>query len=68
MNHYVQCVYNFPFALFYPFIHPLVKQKQQLAYDTTVHSVRAVAGVEQGSDDWRGRNRGIKLLVLIVLH
>lgn len=47
---------TFPFSLFHPFIRPLVKQKQQLAYDTTVHSVRAVAGVEQRSDDCRGQN------------
>lgn len=55
----------FPFSLFHPFIHPakatariplFVKQKQQLAYDTTVHSVRAVAGVEQRLNDCRGQN------------
>ncbi len=44
------------FALFYPIIPSPRQAKATARIWHHVHSVRAVAGVEQGSGDWRGQN------------
>lgn len=44
------------FDLFYSFISSPRQAKAKACTWHHVHSVRAVAGVEQGSGDWRGKN------------